>query len=238
MLGRIFITKGIDMYLYKEKVKKEFNEIRKNAFNVYMSFCREESTGELLKKVELLENRYNNIVKILPIGIKDKSDFSRHIYWLKYWLEHKQPLECIQDIIDICERDIDDFEEQFDRWCLQNINIDKDISKVINHLLEEFEPNAAVVQSFKLLTTRLRRNYKIKNKDGCSLIELIYSQTGKAKGKISDSTREGLNHLLRGMYILFRNEHAHDKIKTKPYESEAIISMINYLLLRLKYKKI
>lgn len=226
------------MYLYKEKVKREFLEFKKQAFELYLAFLREEPIEELLSKVEALDAKHDNVLKILPSQVKDESDCGRHIHWLKYWLKKKRPLDCVHDIQNICEDDIDKIEGQFDKWCSKNVNIDKDLSKNTERLLINREFSPAVVQSFKLLTDKLRRRYKIKSLDGHKLIDEIYSQTGKAKGRMNESTREGLMLLMKGMYMLFRNEHAHNKLKTKPYESEAVLSMINYLLLRLKYNKI
>lgn len=226
------------MYLYKDNFKKALHDLKKKAFDVYLSFLKEKPIEKIIAQVEALDLKHENIIKLLPSQVKNKSDCGRHIYWLKYWLQQKKPLKCIDDIQDICETDIDEIEEQFDKWCYVKVNVDKYLVKAINTLLENREFNAAVIQSFKLLTERLRRKYKIKNLDGCKLIDAIYSQAGKADEKLSNSTKEGLLYLMKGLYTLFRNEHAHNKLKTKPYESEAVISMINYLLLRLKYSKI
>lgn len=219
--------------IYQDKHTKNIRKLRKNAFRLREKFIEGEPINVLRSHFEILEETFNELTNDISPEFKPISELGRHIYWTGRNLSDGKPDSCIHDVIQICDTDIDAFEDSYIQY-QQRLFLNKDIPDSILKLLAEENNDSAVRKAFIILTEKLRSKFNIpQNTDGKDLINSIFGKSGQASIAMPSDHRESLRDLLSGMYGVFRNRYMHSNQVEWSYEADIIVGMINILIYRI-----
>lgn len=223
--------------IYRDKVLQLLDIVLTKARNLRVKFDESASLKDLLSHFDKLERDYQKFEESIPEDFTTGSQLSRHYTYLKQYLrEHKQQ-NCHNDIKDICDRDIEQFREDYLRYLIGK-GVDKELNKEIFPLLQNNHCDSAVRKSFVVLTERLRSSFlQPRNVDGRVLVNNIFGKSGILSDKIEKDESESLRNLFDGMYGAFRNDVMHNDVEIDVVEAEGIISMINVLLKKIEKLK-
>jgi hypothetical protein len=101
----------------------------------------------------------------------------------------------------------------------------------ITDLLIHLEYDSAIRKAFVILKSRLASRFNAPNNlDGTDLVNHIFGKSGSLSQHIKDNERQAMRDLLSGLYGVFRNRYGHEDIEPSWHETDAILSMINYVL--------
>ncbi len=222
------------MLLYASKVQKEIRRFKEHAENLRKKFERESDVEELLFDVESLQKRLRELGAVLPEEVSGAGSLGRHVAFMVHFLKKKEVRSCAHDIVEICERDIPALENVFFAWCGSEANIDIILSKATENLLVQRELDSAIRKSFVILKERLcQLSGAPDDLDGRDLVNAIFGGGAKYPlSGLSESEREAYRHLLDGLFGVFRNPIAHTSREPTWPETDAVISMVNYVLSR------
>ena len=86
-------------------------------------------------------------------------------------------------------------------------------------------------KAFVILKSRLVKLFATpSNLDGPELVNHIFGKSGAHGLSIDDFERQAFRDLLAGLYGTFRNKYAHNHSAPSWAETEAILSMVNFIL--------
>jgi hypothetical protein len=222
------------MLLYDVKVQDEFARLRAYAERLREAFAAKRPVSELLVDAENLGSIADGLIEVLPEEVRGAGNMQRHFAWMTDYLQKGNSFSCLQDIEDICERDIDDLEGAYVNWRRRPSHYDDELMSKTGDLIARREFDSAVRKAFVILKTRLARKYTIADDlDGPELVNRIYGRAGHPLLQMTDSERQAARDLLSGLYGVFRNKYAHADYEAPWFEADAILSMINCILIRL-----
>ncbi len=220
------------MLLYASLAHKEIRKFGEHSEALRRKFEKAEDADDLLLDVKSLRARFQELRKMLPEKVRDAGSLGRHIGFMVYWLEKDKVDSCSNDIVQICDHDIPSLEDGFIAWCGSETNIDKELGDAVGNLVAQLELDSAIRKSFVILKDRLcKASGAPLELDGEELVNAIFGNGAihPIRG-LSDSQRQAFRNLLAGLFGAFRNPFAHtDREPTWP-ETDAVISMVSYLL--------
>ena len=223
------------MLIYEYRIRDEFERVKNYAENLRAKFAAEASPEELLKDRDNLVSLLNNLKELLPEEVHGWINLERHLAWMKDWLRKGKPDSCRGDIEDICLRDIPDLEKHFRDWCSNIIHYDQELVQEISGLLIRREYDSAIRKAFVILKSRLVTRFGAdKTLDGADLVNRIFGTSGVLASKPDGGERQAMRDLLAGLYGVFRNKYGHQNIDAPWHETDAILSMINFILKRIE----
>jgi len=142
--------------------------------------------------------------------------------------DHRRALSNIDDI---CDYDLPGIEESFQKWSLDQAHYDSELAKKIGPLLVQGQWDSAVRKGFIILKERMVKTFGAdSSRDGRELVNQVFGQKGLLVGKLEDSEREAMRNLLDGLFGVFRNAYGHRDIEPQWFETEAVLSMVNWTL--------
>ena len=98
---------------------------------------------------------------LLPEDVRNAGSIGRHLAWMIDWLKKDNSSSCRQDIVDICERDLDDLEKAFVEWYRRPGHYDKELIDKVGDLVARREFDSAIRKGFVILRERLAKKYGI-----------------------------------------------------------------------------
>jgi len=219
------------MLIYEYRIRDEFDRLKSYAQRIREGFENKRAFQDLLVDADNIESLHDSLNEILPKEVKGKSEFKRHIAWMKNYLREDDLDRCIGDIISICDHDIPNLEREFRDWCRRGEHYDEELAEKISDLVVRQEYDSAVRKAFVILKTRLASKFSLSEKiDGPDLVNKIFGKASHSLLTLSKSERLAMRDLLAGMYGVFRNKYAHSDYESSWYEADAIVSMVNYIL--------
>jgi len=223
--------------LFQDTVTKKINKLKKLAYELKLRFNLKQENSVLLAHIEFIEKEFHEISRLLPANYKTQSNLKRHIDFTKRYLKEGTPQYCASDINEICENDIDMFEESYFTSKNGFFNLGN-YSENINELISDGHFDSAIRKSFISLTEFLKNHFKVKQDiDGRELVNHIFGKNGIINETITNEKKESLRDFLSGLYGLYRNEYAH-KTKTPSWsETSSLIGMINLIIEDIKNNK-
>jgi hypothetical protein len=118
-------------------------------------------------------------------------------------------------------------------WPWTHGAFDPELEDKTRGLIESREWDSAIRKAFVVLTARLAARYGVPGGvDGLRLVNEIFA-AGSKKSELKDSDRQAMRDLLAGLYGVFRNKYGHEDHSGEWHEVEAIMTMVNSLLLEL-----
>jgi hypothetical protein len=215
--------------LYELSINDEFEKVKRFAATLRADFDKKLSTKTLLRRRNELASMCVALGKLLP-GTLNQGSLDRHLWWMEKRLTENMPQACRSDIEDICLRDLPDLQEGFRAWCRKHT--DSELVEKLADLVQRGQFDSAIRKAFVILKDRLVKKYKVPSHlDGVQLINRIYGSESQLS---SVKNREANRNLLAGLYGVFRNKYGHHDINAPLDEAAAIVSMINYVIRRLK----
>ena len=225
-------TNGTDaVLLYEYQIRDHIDGLTEYAANVRAKFDADAKASELLLDARTLEQMHTSLNDMLPRSAKNASKLGGHISWMIEHLSDDNPKSCRCDIDDICNHDIRDIEKAFRKWCQKQDHYDSELVTAISALVLRQEHDSAVRKAFVILKERIAKLFGVPdNLDGPDLVNRVFGQSGCHGLSIDDSERQAIRDLLAGLYGVFRNKYAHTNTSPSWAESDAIISMLNFVL--------
>lgn len=118
-------------------------------------------------------------------------------------------------------------------WPWVNGAIDPELESKTRRLIESREWDSAIRKAFVVLTSRLAARYGVPSGvDGLRLANEIFGASS-TRSELKDADRQAMRDLLAGLYGVFRNKYGHEDHNCEWHEVEAIMTMVNALLLEL-----
>ncbi len=222
------------MLLYEYQVRDQLGRLYEYANNVQEKFRSGASAKDLLLDSKNLKQIYDSLNEMLPAEIRETGYCGQHIAYMVYHLERDSIERCRGDIDNICKLDIKYIEDAFRRWHAKQDHYDKELTLGVSSLVLRHELDSAVRKAFVILKTRLMKHFNAPdNLDGAELVNHIFGKKGSPGLPIDDSKKQAFRDLLAGLYGVFRHNYAHNDSNPSWGETEAVLSMINFILKRL-----
>lgn len=210
--------------------------------HVILSRVRDGATiDELRLRLEEAKEALDSVQII--IGASPTGHFNslaRHLHFLLYYYERDQPENYQGDISDLYERDLPGVINEVHSWL--EAQLDPRLLAAITTSWTAKNYANAVRDAFICLETELRSAAELdptKGHSGEKLVSAAFDPKGilPAKvqkqspiGELTAGEMTGLQHLVRGAFLLFRNSTAHRPIVYNVTEAEAIINVVNHCL--------
>jgi len=194
--------------------------------------------------LDVLETSVQFYLSALPELVRRKSGIEGEIstmrayandrHWTNVYMIAKNRLPVI----------VSNAENDYIEWIDHVVDYDAQLRQDISGLLTAQQLDSAARKAFVILKERLvdvacaygEARTAIDRKDGNNLFGRILG-AGKfvaTSGRMDDADREALLHLLSGLYETFRNIVDHNDVVVPWHEAEAVISMINWVLIKLR----
>ena len=223
------------MLIYEYKIRDEFERVKSYATRLRQAFEADRPSDDLLADAQNLAVLFENLRSMLPEGLRDVSNFSRHIGWMQGNLRRNAAKSSRSDIDYICSYDIPTLEKAFIHWCASADHYDRELAEKIGDLIARQEFDSAVRKAFVLLKAWLVVKFSLPdNLDGVNLVNRIFGNNGHSSLVLDPNERQAVRDLLAGLYGVFRNKCAHSDKPLPWYEADAALTMINFALKELE----
>lgn len=214
-------------------INSRFETIDSHAHDLRKLFESEASISQLQSTREYLLAACESLAEACPIGYQG-TYLGRHLAFLKHYLDKAEPQKCHNDIVNICEKDLPQYHERVVDWFLSSANYDPDLKAGVTPLLMSSQWDSAIRKAFTLLKTRLTSTYGLPTSiDGEDLVNKLYGSSGLTSDKLDPNLRAPVRNLIAGLYGVFRNKYAHNHMTADVADVEAVLSMINWVLVDL-----
>lgn len=191
------------------------------------------------QELERLKSLVTSLENSLPgevATIGNRSSLKRHLAWCGHYLDRNEPQNCVQDPIDITERDLPEVWEAFDNWCKQHSKIDEEFVAQIEPLVWNGQLDSAARKAWVLFKGRMSEKFDLPpDIDGEKLVIAIFGPDGKTRNLLPGGEREGYLSWFKALYSLNRNPIAHNPQAVDILETEGVLLLINSALARLNH---
>jgi len=186
--------------------------------------------------VDGLRVKIDALSAALPHDLRERpSDFSRHLHFLKYYLDSNAPQDCRSDIVDITQRDLPGYWERFAAWYSSHSLSDTEFQSRVSHLLESGDMASALRLAWPIFKTRVTRAFGLDDAvDGDALAVAVFGPNGQARKLFDGATCEGYMNLLKGLYAINRNPISHNDSTPDQQEAEGVLMLLNSTLARIE----
>ena len=222
------------MMLYEARVSEELQRVLAYALGVREKWLAGTPSADLLRDRDSLEVLCDRVLAMLPESLARASHVQRHLAWMQRNLALDKPAASESDINDICDRDLPVLADDFKQWCVQAGHYDEELREKVVELLGTRQYDSAIRRAFVILKTRMVVVFEVTdNIDGADLVNQLFGTKSEATPFLSAAERQAFRDLLSGMYGVFRNKYMHEDVDAPFYETDAILSMVNFALKRL-----
>ena len=223
------------MFLYVERINEQLERIRSYSSNLKEKFESDADENTLLADAENLDVLHDALIDMLPPEIANVSSFGRHVAWMKKRLKEGRKSLCQQDIVDICDYDLPEIEQSFRNWLKKPSHMDEELASKISNLLSHHQYDSVIRKSFVILKNRLLTTFNFDNSDidGQDLVNQLFGKASDYTSHLDPSDRQAIRDLLSGLYGVYRNKYAHNDDEADWHEVDAVVSMVNTVLLTL-----
>lgn len=191
-----------------------------------------------------LKGAVADLMSSLPEPVAKTSAMNRHLsFAAEYYLNRRDWNGVLSNVRDIAEYDLANTRQAFCNWLDTSVEFDEEFKAGVSGLLVRQQLDSAARKAFVILKGRLVSvacvlggdRVGLDRMDGNDLVGWIFG-TDKLVAAHSGMTRgdcQALMSLLQGLYGTFRNVIDHNDVVVPWHEAEAVISMINWVLLKL-----
>ena len=191
-----------------------------------------------------LKGAVADVVSSLPGPVAKTSAMSQHLsFAADYYLNRHDWNGVLSNVHDIAEYDLTSVRQAFCSWLDTCVEFDEEFKAGVSDLLVRQQLDSAARKAFVILKGRLVSvacvlggdRVDMDRMDGNDLVGRIFAANGlvAASGRMTKGDCQALMSLLQGLYGTFRNVIDHNNVVVPWHEAEAIISMINWVLLKL-----
>lgn len=190
-----------------------------------------------------MEGAVADLMSSLPKPVAKASHMIQHSSFAKYYLNKRDWNGVLSNVRDIAEYDLANVRQAFCNWLDTSVEFDEKLRAGVSDLLVRQQLDSAARKAFVILKERLvdvacalgEERIAIVRMDGNDLVGRIFAGKGllATSGRMTKEDCQALMSLLQGLYGTFRNVVDHNDIVVPWHEGEAIISMINWVLLKL-----
>jgi uncharacterized protein (TIGR02391 family) len=165
---------------------------------------------------------------------------NQHISALIYYYKKKQPHSYESDINDLYEDDLPGVVSAVETWLEDQI--DPRLLRAVRKSWDDQRYGNAVRDAFICLETVLRTTAELDGSAGLSGDKLVTAAFAPERslvgripsdgfmGQLTNGEVKGLEYLVRGAFLLFRNATAHREIAYSAGEAEGVINIVNQCL--------
>lgn len=191
-----------------------------------------------------LKGAVADLMTSLPGPVAKASAMNRHLsFAAEYYLERHDWNGVLSNVRDIAEYDLASTRKAFCNWLDTSVEYDEELKAGVSGLLVRQQLDSAARKAFVILKARLVSvacvlggdKVVLDRMDGNDLVGRIFAANGLAvkSGRMTNGDCQALMSLLQGLYGTFRNVVDHNDVVVPWHEAEAVIGMINWVLLRL-----
>lgn len=192
------------------------------------------SIDELQRLRGQLEREIDSLLALSGLEWWRFDYLSRHVGFIKHYLDRGMKDACRADIRDIIRNDLPAGLRYLVTSHDDNSHLDSRLKEKILPLIAAGHNAAAVRCVFPVLSDRMKRIFNIANEgDGEALINIIFGNAS-AITALDSSDKTAMRNLLAGFYAVFRNKYAHNDIDPSLVEVKAIVELANSLLFQLQ----
>ena len=199
----------------------------------------DEELPHFQREASSLGDVVDRLLSSLPSEVREsvgrRTNLSRHVGFIHYWLDQRSPMSCSHDPIDIVEIDLPKVLELFDRWYERQSNADVGFQERLAPIIEAGQLNSAVREAYAIFKTRMVESFGLSAElDGHPLADALFGSDGATANLLDKTTRQGYLHLLKGLYTLYRNPVAHNDMRSNPGEVDAVLVLVNSALVNIE----
>jgi hypothetical protein len=243
------------MLLYENELNKKLRTVEDLAESLVRMLAKRQQQQDFIPRnapidVDALsavlagiEGAVADLMSSLPKPVAKASHMSQHLSYARYYLEKSDWNGVLGNARDIAEYDLTNVKQAFYDWSDTSVNFDEEFRAGISDLLVHQQLDSAARKAFVILKGRLVNvacvlggdRVDMDRMDGNDLVGWIFG-ADKLVAAHSGMTRgdcQALMYLLQGLYGTFRNIVDHNDVVVPWHETEAVISMINWALLKL-----
>ena len=159
----------------------------------------------------------------------------RHLGWVKFRIDRREPYACTTDPIDIAKRDVIQVLGNFENWYTQKSAEDSDLADRLKPLITQGHLNAALREAWAIFKTRMVTCFDIAdNLDGHALADELFGTSGSTSGLLSNEECRGYLNLFKGLYTLYRNPVTHNDLPSDPEVIHATIALVNSAIVKIE----
>lgn len=218
------------MLLYEYQVRDQFDNVRSVAGRMKEKFLAGATPEDILADRDIVETAYKQLDKLLPPEV-DRGDFERHLNWIQYWMGQNKPESCRRDVESLCDFDLPHLERGFRDWAASHTHYDAEFAAQVGPLLRDRHLDSAVRKAFVILKERMVTIFGLPhNLDGTDLVNAVFGRKGKVAEQVPPEEQQAVRNLLDGLYGVFRNLYGHRNVEPEWYETETILSGVNWTL--------
>lgn len=193
-----------------------------------------EFDAALDKQREELFRAVESLMEIIRFNTQERSSLERHLMFSRYYLEKRQPQNCLGDAKDIIIQDLPHVLKLFDEWYLSHSHVDQKFMERLRVEIDRGSENA-IREAWPIFKDRMVAAFDIPDSlDGEQLINRLFGQKGEAAALFDDSEREGYLHLLKGLWAFSRNQIVHNDTPPNPAGADAVITLLGTVLARIE----
>lgn len=190
-----------------------------------------------------LKGAVADLMSSLPGPVAETSAMNQHLSFAEYYLNKHDWNGVLSNVRDIAECDLVNIRQAFCNWLDTSVEFDEELKAGVSDLLVRQQLDSAARKAFVILKGRLVSvacvlggdRVGLNRMDGNDLVGRIFAANGfvPVSGRMTKGDCQALMFLLQGLYGTFRNVVDHNDVIVPWHEAEAVISMINWALLRL-----
>lgn len=215
---------------FEHRALTELARVQELAILVRDRFDAGADPGEILMAVEVLEAAHQSLEAVLPPGVSS-GYLSRHMRFLRMYLESNQPELCRDDIVDICQRDLPQISRALHALPVNAGEHDAEFSQKIAPLIRDQHLASAVREAFVILKERLVTRFDANPAlDGNALVNSVFGGGGILRGQIPESECEAMRNFLSGLYGVFRNHYGHRVVEPSWFDAASVLGMVDWAL--------
>ncbi len=187
------------------------------------------AAADLQRQIEALRAAF-------PESIREpSSETNRHLRFLRYYLDKKQPGSCRHDVSDLATSDLPAEWESFAKWYEANSSNDAAFVSRVSALMGTGDAAGALRLAWPIFKTRVVTMFGLDDQlDGDQLAAAVFGQRGPARALLGGPRCEGYMSLFKGLYALQRNPVFHNDMTPDQQEAEAALMLLNSALAQLE----
>ena len=192
--------------------------------------------AELQRQREELHTQVERFLNVSGLDWSDCRNLSRHLHFLKYWLDREDKQGCFSDVKDIVFNDLPTTLKNLVKSTPQDSHFDQSLRDAVLPLVQGGHYDSAIRKAFIVLSDRLRRAFGVVDEhvDGEALANMVFGKGGKIPVVLDEAKKQCYRNLISGFYGVYRNKFAHHDVATSLSEVKAILEMVNNIIIEIE----
>ena len=245
------------MLLYENELNKKLRTVEDLALSLVKMLAKWQERQDFIPSnapididalsavLEGMKGAVADLMSSLPEPVAKTSAMNQHLsFATEYYLNKRDWNGVLSNVRDIAEYDLTNVKQAFCSWLDTSVEFDEEFRAGVSGLLVRQQLDSAARKAFAILKGCLVNvacvlggdRVEMDRMDGNDLVGRIFAGNGlvATSGRMTRGDCQALMSLLQGLYGTFRNVVDHNDVVVPWHEAEAVISMINWVLIKLR----